>query len=83
MNEPRISETSVIGRLWNTITKGWVTEVPEDISCCEFNCRESHCEQRRWESCEHRLRYMAIAQEHCNKNAEQQSTTGAQGQNPK
>ncbi len=63
MNDPQIHTTSVSRRLWNLITKGWVANVPADVACCEFNCRKLHCEQGEWESCENRLKYMAVGKE--------------------
>ena len=53
---------------------GWVAEVPEDIACCEFNCRELHCEQGQWETCEHRLHHMAIVKERRTKGAKGEAT---------
>lgn len=56
MNDPSKTKTSISRRLWRLITRGWVAEVPEDIACCEFDCRELHCEHGQWETCEYRLR---------------------------
>ena len=64
MSAPPTNKTSFSRRLWNLITKGWIADVPEHMACCEFNCRELHCGQGQWETCEHRLRHMAIAEEH-------------------
>ena len=63
MNNPRTNNTSISRRLSNLITQRWIADVPEDIACCEFNCRELHCEQQHWETCEHRLHHMAIVKE--------------------
>ena len=64
MNERRVNKTNIGRRLWNAITKGWVADVPDDIACCEFKCRVLQCTQGQWESCENRLRYMAMVEEH-------------------
>ncbi len=62
MNASPKNKTSLGRRLWNLMTKGWVADVPENVSCCEFNCRELNCDQGQWETCEHRLRHMAMAE---------------------
>ena len=56
MKNPRKSFTDIARRAWNTLTKSGVTEVPDEIGCCEFDCRHPQCEQGKWESCERRLR---------------------------
>jgi hypothetical protein len=63
MNDSRTSKTGLNRRLWNWTTKGWVAEVPEDIACCEFDCRVLHCGQRQWATCKHRLHHMAVIQQ--------------------
>lgn len=74
MEEPRTHNTSIMRRLWNSVIKKWVADVPDDIACCEFNCRELHCEQGQWETCEHRLRYQAIIKQRRAKGAKGKST---------
>ncbi len=32
-----------------------VSEVPEDLAICEFDCRESQCSSSKWVSCERRI----------------------------
>lgn len=59
MNDTPTRETSFIRRLWNSIAKRWIDDVPEEIATCEFDCREFRCERGRWETCEHRLRHLA------------------------
>jgi hypothetical protein len=42
-------------RLW-LWTKGQiVSDVPEDIATCEFDCRKPQCTQGEWETCSRRL----------------------------
>ena len=76
MNGPQLSETSYGRRLWNSIVKELVVEVPDDIAYCEFNCRELNCEQGKWETCENRLRFMASVEEHRTKAAKRGKTEG-------
>lgn len=64
MNGPYTNKISIGRRLWNLIFKGWIAEVPDDIACCEFNCRELNCDQGKWETCENRLRYIARLEEY-------------------
>ena len=59
MKEPQTKSISILQRLWNFLTKGWVATVPDELAGCEFNCRVSQCDRGRWESCEHRRRYSA------------------------
>jgi hypothetical protein len=32
-----------------------IPEVPEEISVCEFDCRETECMMENWETCPRRL----------------------------
>ena len=64
MNDPPTKMTSIIRRLWNSIAKGWIDDVPEEIATCEFDCRELRCELGQWKTCEHRLRHLASVEEH-------------------
>lgn len=39
---------------------GWaknqlVTDVPEDMALCEFDCQRGHCSMDEWATCERRL----------------------------
>lgn len=36
----------------------WVAKSPEELSVCEFDCRETECKLGDWEVCEQRLRSM-------------------------
>jgi hypothetical protein len=40
---------ALLARLW----RGLVDDCPPELEVCE-NCRELHCDQRRWETCERR-----------------------------
>lgn len=42
-------------RLLRRVTDGWVTDVPNEVSCCEFNCDKLDCARGEWETCEARL----------------------------
>ena len=75
MNEPP-KEMSTIRRLLNAFAKGWISQVPDDIACCEFNCRESQCEQGTWETCENRLRFVALAKRGPNESSDNTTSAG-------
>jgi hypothetical protein len=64
MNYSRTRKIGLNRRLWNWTTRGWVAEVPEDIACCEFDCRVSRCTQGQWKTCAHRLRHTAVHKKH-------------------
>ena len=36
-----------------------VTEVPDDIAVCEFECGETECRMGEWKLCERRLQAVA------------------------
>jgi hypothetical protein len=67
MNDPQRSKTSIGCRLWNMIANGWIASVPEDIACCEFDCRKPFCTQHEWETCGHRLQQAAVVEAPRNK----------------
>ncbi len=69
MNETQTNKISIGRRFWNFIFRGWIAEVPDDIACCEFNCRELNCDRGKWETCENRLRYIARLEEYRTKAA--------------
>jgi hypothetical protein len=40
-----------------------VAEAPEDVSACEFDCRQRDCLHGDWERCERRLKSMLPREE--------------------
>ena len=42
-------------RLWLWAKGQIVSDVPEDIALCEFDCRKPQCTQGEWETCSRRL----------------------------
>lgn len=58
MSVPPTRKISFVRRAWELIASKWIADVPENIACCEFNCRKLNCEQGEWETCGHRLSYM-------------------------
>jgi hypothetical protein len=58
MSDPGQSRVHRLSRLWQHLKDGLIQEVPEDIACCEFDCRKGQCTQDEWESCPRRLSYL-------------------------
>lgn len=51
---------SFFPRLWDSMKKQIVEEVPEEIALCEFNCRKNQCTQAEWATCPRRLEFEAL-----------------------
>ncbi len=47
----------VFSRLRSSISSRLVVRVPDEMSCCEFDCRKTECLDGDWEGCQQRLRY--------------------------
>lgn len=54
--EPQLG---AIARFWRSLADEWVGTVPDDIACCEFECKKPDCSIREWENCETRLKHMS------------------------
>jgi hypothetical protein len=46
---------AAIRQPWHWLKNQWISDVPQNIAVCEFDCREDHCAQGDWSSCERRL----------------------------
>jgi hypothetical protein len=46
---------NALGRLGYWAKAQIVSEVPEDLAICEFDCRESQCSLSNWLSCQRRI----------------------------
>ena len=44
-----------ISELTHWLRAQWVTEVPEDLAICEFECPESQCSWDDWAQCVRRV----------------------------
>ena len=44
-----------ISELTHWLRAQWVTEVPEDLAICEFECPASQCSWDDWAQCVHRV----------------------------
>ncbi|MCG6896834.1 MAG: hypothetical protein LJE61_02760 [Thiocapsa sp.] len=55
MKQTLTSDSGLTRRLWTALTKFWVARVPDDLSCCEFDCRRTRCSVAEWERCPARL----------------------------
>ncbi len=58
MNHTDTSVSSRFSRLWRTLVGEVVEIVPDEVACCEFNCRRGECNFAEWVDCERRLKYV-------------------------
>jgi hypothetical protein len=40
---------------WGWLRHQIIEDVPVDSATCEFNCRQSHCQDGEWDICERRV----------------------------
>lgn len=57
MSELFFKKNGVFSRLRSSISSRLVVRVPDEVSCCEFDCRKSECLEGEWQGCQQRLRY--------------------------
>ncbi|CRI65494.1 conserved hypothetical protein [Thiocapsa sp. KS1] len=57
MNETSDKKPGLLRRLGASLSKRFVAPVPEEVSCCEFDCRRVQCVEGDWERCSLRLDY--------------------------
>ena len=81
MNLPPTRKTRFVRKVWEFLASKWIGEVPDDIACCEFNCRKLYCEQGEWETCEHRLKYMAAGQTLAEKGPQEHQASDTEREN--
>ncbi len=58
MTLPPPKEVNIIRRAWHFLTQGWAEQVPNDVACCEFQCKRTQCLDEEWETCQRRLDYV-------------------------
>lgn len=46
-------------RFWRTLTRRLIADVPQELSCCEFDCKKPDCARGEWETCPTRLGFEA------------------------
>jgi hypothetical protein len=46
---------SLLDRLWQTVKRQIITDVPEDVVMCQFDCHKGQCIQSEWERCARRI----------------------------
>ncbi|MFB1485531.1 MULTISPECIES: hypothetical protein [unclassified Thiocapsa] len=57
MNETSKKKPGLLRRLGSALSKRLVPRVPDEVSCCEFDCRRAECVGGDWERCTLRLDY--------------------------
>jgi len=55
MTDPGKKALGPWARLIRWIKVQWLSEVPDDIGLCEFDCRKDQCLEGEWISCERRI----------------------------
>ena len=46
-------------RMWQSVKRQIVDDVPEAIAICQFDCPKAQCTQDAWHTCERRIRKSA------------------------
>lgn len=57
MNEASEKKPGLLRRIGSALSRRWVARVPDEVSCCEFDCRRVECVGGDWERCKLRLDY--------------------------
>jgi hypothetical protein len=57
MSARSTKKAGLLSRVWSSLSRTWVVRVPDEVSCCEFECRRSECAQGDWECCDLRREY--------------------------
>jgi len=56
MPEDRSLGRKPFHRLVQFVKRNIVSDVPDDIAVCEFDCRQGECQQGEWAACGRRIR---------------------------
>jgi hypothetical protein len=51
----RPQANNIVFRFWRWTKGQMISQVPEAIALCEFDCGKRQCQQTEWASCERRL----------------------------
>jgi len=46
--------------LWHRLKRLVITEAPEDIAICEFDCSRNQCTHGEWATCQRRIELQAL-----------------------
>lgn len=57
MNDASEKKPGLLRRIGSSLSRRLVARVPDEVSCCEFDCRKTECAQGNWEECPVRLDY--------------------------
>jgi hypothetical protein len=49
------NDAGSLTRLWQWFKDQWISEVPEDLAPCEFDCHKAQCFEGEWDTCQRRL----------------------------
>lgn len=57
MNEGSDKKAGWLRRIRAAFARRVAPSVPDEMSCCEFDCRKTECVQGEWEQCRVRMDY--------------------------
>jgi hypothetical protein len=55
MNDTSTKKAGLFRRIRESLSRRLVSRVPDEMSCCEFECRQTQCLEGEWEHCRQRL----------------------------
>jgi hypothetical protein len=56
MSQDNSRRGNPFNRLWQFVKSQIITDVPEDLAICQFDCRKGQCMQDEWDQCDRRIR---------------------------
>jgi hypothetical protein len=63
------AQTPAVGMRFSQVWRAWTHQlidiVPEEIACCEFDCRKAECHLSEWAACKRRLAYVTKSHTPC------------------
>jgi hypothetical protein len=43
-------------QIWARFKRNWIiSEIPQEVALCEFDCRKGQCSQEEWAACKRRI----------------------------
>jgi hypothetical protein len=57
MSAKKSEKSGLLHRIRSSLSRKLVAQVPDEMSCCEFECRRTECLEGEWDQCRQRLDY--------------------------